>query len=443
MSTSAYVSGNISKHVWVAVASSGASLLAFFLLDILSLIYVSFLHDEPVLAAYGVAKTFTFLISTLQAAFVVSCAAGLSRRIGAGDHFEIAGFVRGLFMLSAIVIAVTVMAELALFSDISVWLGVDASVSRLCHQYVQVVLPATLMMTIVHLSTQILRTYGRVQAAMYVTAGCTLFFAISAPLFMFQLEMGLFGSALAFALTAILGACMGLIGIATCPGVRERHPLLSSLYTHSRGILHVAGPAWLGNLATFIGVACLLKVMVPFGVAALAAMTVLDRIVQTLYCFFFALPNALAPILGQNLGARETLRVRASIRCAHRLVLVYGTAAWLVGVLLSHVLAQFAGLSSATQSMIGEVLLYAGPLWVLIGGELVAVAVFVSFGRAWYVPVFAWLRATLGTIPFLWLGAHLNGSTGAFIGMLAGNACIAVVANLTSRFISTGRPKEG
>jgi Na+-driven multidrug efflux pump len=427
----------------VAVASSGASLLAFLLLDILSLIYVSLLHDEPVLAAYGVAKTFTFLISTLQAAFVVSCAAGLSKLIGAGGRIGIAEFVRSLFVLSGIVIGVMVMAELSLFGYISAWLGVDPSVSGLCHEYVQVVLPATIVMTIVHLSTQILRTYGRVHAAMYVTACCTLFFAVSAPLLMFGCDMGLFGNALAFALTAILGACMGLIGIATCPGVREPRSLMRSFYTHSRIILRVAGPAWLGNLATFVGVACLLKVMVPFGVAALAAMTVLDRVIQTFYCFFFALPNALAPILGQNLGARETLRVRASIRCANRLVLGYGTAAWLAGVLLSHVLASFAGLSSATQSMIGEVLLYAGPLWVLIGGELVAVAVFVSFGRAWYVPVFAWLRATLGTIPFLWLGAHLNGSSGAFISMLAGNACVAVLANLTSRRISTGRPKEG
>ena len=49
----------------------------------------------------------------------------------------------------------------------------------------------------------------------------------------------------------------------------------------------------------------------------------------------------------------------------------------------------------------------------------------------------AWLRATLGTVPFVLGGIHLFGAAGAFPAMLTGNALIAVtsitIASLTAR----------
>lgn len=86
--------------------------------------------------------------------------------------------------------------------------------------------------------------------------------------------------------------------------------------------------------------------------------------------------------------------------------------------------------------MLISVLIFSGPLWILIGRELLAVAMFVSFRSAWYVPAFAWLRATVGTIPFVWIGASLYGSSGAFIAMMIGNAGVAVIASIISQQIN-------
>jgi hypothetical protein len=98
---------------------------------------------------------------------------------------------------------------------------------------------------------------------------------------------------------------------------------------------------------------------------------------------------------------------------------------------LNHQFADFAGLSEMGRAMVAQVLVFTGAFWILIGREMIAVAVFVSLRHAWYVPIFAWLRATMGTFPFVWAGAHLYGSSEAFIGMLIGDAGTAVLANLS------------
>lgn len=433
MNTPYFTEGSIKRQVLGSMASSGASLFAFFFLDIISVVYISLLRDEQIMAAYGVAKTFVFLVSTLQTAFVVACAALLSKLIGQENHQQVAGFIRCLLAVSVICVGVVVATELAAFGSIVAWLGVEERVAALCRSYVFIVAPSTILMTIVHMATQVLRTAGKVKLAMLITLATSVIFTLIAPLLMFGLDLGIIGNALAYAFTAAVCLGLGLVGLARSLRVHGRPALIPSVRAHAPALLRMVLPAWLGNLATFVGVAFLLRTLVPFGTATLAAMTVLDRVIQASYCFFFAIPNALAPILGQNLGANKSARVIEAIGYSERLVLRYGLIMWLAGVGLAYKIAEFAGLSQVGRSLVWEVLLFAGPLWILIGRELVAIAVFVSFRRPWYVPIFAWLRATIGTFPFVWAGAHLSGGSGAFIGMLIGNAGVAVLANLVSR----------
>lgn len=436
LNTAYYTAGNIKHQVLVSIASGGASLFAFFFLDIISVVYIGLLHDEQAMAAYGVAKAFLFLVSTLQTAFVVSCAALLSKLIGEGSQRQIAAFIQCLLALSFSGVAMVVVAELLAFGPVARWLGIEGRVADLCHSYVMIVSPAAILMTIVHMATQVLRTAGKATLAMYITLATSIVFTVTAPLLMFGLDLGIIGNALAYAFTALVCVAVSLIGLGVTVELRTRRFLWSSIRVHSCALIRMVLPAWLGNLATFVSVTFLLQTLVPFGTAALAAMTVLDRVIQASYCFFFAIPNALSPILGQNIGANKPERVFEAIGYSQQLVLRYGVAIWLGSLGLAYQFAEFAGLSQMGRSMVGQVLLFAGALWILIGRELIAVAVFVSFRHAWYVPIFAWLRATIGTFPFVWAGAHLYGSSGAFIGMLVGNAGTAVLASFVSLKLS-------
>ena len=434
-----YATGSIKKHIVTAVAGTGASFLAVFLLDILSVVYISLLHDENALAAFGVVKPFTFLISTLLGAFNVACGALLSRFIEYESRHTAAGFIRCLFPVALLSIGVVVLLELAGFSMIARWLGLQGEIKTIAHEYIFIVAPAMIVMAVAHLSIQVMRTYGQVKVSMWMTLGSTGLFAVIAPLLMFVLDLGLTGTAIAYAVTAVVTGVIcwrRLIAQPGMLGITVAAPIILSIRSYAPMLLRLTFPAWLANLATFVSLAYLLATLVPFGASALAAMTIIDRFIQTVYCFFFAIPYALPPIIGQNMGAGNAVRVGDAIDYARRLVLIYGTLVWFASLGLGSTLASIAGLSIEGSSMVVHVFIFAGPLWILIGRELVAVAVFVSFKTAWYVPAFALLRATIGTVPFVWLGSSLYGSAGAFIAMLVGNACVAIITSIISQRVN-------
>ncbi len=70
----------------------------------------------------------------------------------------------------------------------------------------------------------------------------------------------------------------------------------------------------------------------------------------------------------------------------------------------------------------------SGPMWLLLGGLFVANAAFNALGFPLYATAFNWGRATVGTLPLVWLGAHLGGAKGALVGVAAGGAIFGVAA---------------
>ena len=66
--------------------------------------------------------------------------------------------------------------------------------------------------------------------------------------------------------------------------------------------------------------------------------------------------------------------------------------------------------------------------WVFITCLFVANTAFNNLGFALMAMLFNWGRATLGTVPFVYLGAHYGGVTGAMMGLIGGAAIFGLGA---------------
>ncbi len=77
-----FTQGSIARHIAVTASTSAVSLFAVFLVDILTLVYVSMLHDPVLLAAIGIAKVLMFFNSALATGLIIAATAVLSERIG-------------------------------------------------------------------------------------------------------------------------------------------------------------------------------------------------------------------------------------------------------------------------------------------------------------------------------------------------------------------------
>ena len=74
------------RHVVVMTLTGAIGLMAIFLVDLLSLIYVSHLGDTFLTAAVGYASTVMFFAMSINIGMVIATTAVVARALGAGDR---------------------------------------------------------------------------------------------------------------------------------------------------------------------------------------------------------------------------------------------------------------------------------------------------------------------------------------------------------------------
>lgn len=430
-----FTEGSIARHILVMSSTSALSLFAVFLVDILTLVYVSMLHAPVLLAAVGFAKVLIFFSSAFTSGLIIAAATLLAQRIGHHATQAVSRFTSSLLLMVLLVSGLCATLQLLMIVPIIHLLGIDATIYEAGREFIWLTLPFSVLQAVMQMTAQILRSAGDSRRALLVVLSGAATLAIADPLLIFTFDLGLRGAGLAYGLSATVAACLGLYWVRKYVGMAAA-VRFKMLRLHVRRTLRIAFPAMVANLATPAGLAYLISSVAPYGTSAMAAMAVLDRVMQFSYCAFFAFPGALAPVLGQNIGAQQDCRVRVAITFSRKLVMGYGLVVWLLLILSCSSVADFYGLEGEGRALFKAFCLVGGGLWMLIGLDFVSTSVFITMGRAWLVAMFAWLRSTVATVPFVFAATHLVGSSGAMPGMLTGNALIALASTWTATVVA-------
>jgi Na+-driven multidrug efflux pump len=199
-----------------------------------------------------------------------------------------------------------------------------------------------------------------------------------------------------------------------------------------RRIADIAVPAILTNIATPLSLAVVARIISDFGPPAIAANAVIDRLTPIAFGALFALSGSVGPILAQNWGAGQFHRMRQTMRDSFLFAALYVLASWIVLVLCRHWIVDLFALKGAAASGVIFFCWISGPMWFFIGLLFTANAAFNNLGYPLYSTLFNWGRATLGTVPFAWAGARLNGYEGALAGVALGSVVFGVAAAFTA-----------
>lgn len=426
-----FTQGSIARHVLTLVSTSALSLLAVFLVDILTLAYVARLGDQRLLAAVGMAKTLMFLNGAFVSGVIIAAGALLSERIGKHARKRLARLVTHLLLMAVLASALIAGLEYVCLGALGRWFGAVGEVDQASRSFIAMSLTSCVPMALAQISAQLLKSQGHPRTALAVLLSGALTLAMADPLFIFALGMGIQGAGLSCLVAATLSALVGLVCVRRYLGVstRVRFRLFS---LHTRRTARVAIPAMLANLAMPVGITYLMVTLATLGTSVLAGMAVIDRFLQLGYCLYFALPTALVPVLAQNLGAGRDDRAARAVGFTRRLVVLYGVALWLILAASGPMIADYFQLADAGREMFLAFSRYGAGLWILFGLDFVAQSTFLTMGGAWWVPVFGWLRGTAGTLPFVYFGAQWAGGVGALSGMWLGNASVALLAIITA-----------
>jgi Na+-driven multidrug efflux pump len=205
-------------------------------------------------------------------------------------------------------------------------------------------------------------------------------------------------------------------------------PGLADMRADFRKIADIAVPAILTNIATPLSLAVVARIVSDFGPSAIAANAVIDRLTPVAFGALFALSGAVGPILAQNWGAGLHHRMRTTLRDSFLVAGLYVLSSWIVLVLCRNWIVEIFQLTGAAASGVIFFCWISGPMWFFIGLVFTANAAFNNLGFPFYSTAFNWGRATLGTVPFAWVGARLHGFEGALAGLALGSVVFGVAA---------------
>ena len=414
--------GSTLRHVVVMTVTGSVGLMAIFVVDLISLGWVSRLGDEALKAAVGYAAQVMFLAMGVNIGLTIAISATVSRALGQGERSRARSLaVSGLTIMAAI--ATLISIGLFVFRDevLGLALHADGRAAEVASRYLAIVLPANLFMALGMGYSGVLRAVGDARRAMFVTLAGGVVTAFTDPLFIFGLGLGVYGAAWATVISRFVFFFVGLHGAVVVHDLVGKFDLAATRRDF-RTVMLVGLPASLANLATPVGAIYVVRTFSELGVFAVAANTVIDRIIPVLFGVIFALTGSIGPILGQNLGAGLFERVRRAVSDAFMVAVAYAIAAWALLAISAPLVNRFFDVHGQGAEFIIFYCHYGAAAWVFITCLFVANTVFNNLGFPFFALAFNWGRATLGTIPFVALGARWGGVQGAVLGLIAGAA---------------------
>lgn len=380
-------------------------------------------------AAVGVVFSLMAVIQALGFTFGHGSGNYISRKLGAKDN-ESAEAMASTGFFSALAAGFIVMALGLIFLDPLVQLlGATPTILPYARDYTRLILLGSpFMISSLVLNNQ-LRFQGSASYAMVgITSGAVLNVALD-PLFIFVFDMGVAGAALATSLSQIVGFCLLLAGTHRGSNIpirlRAFRPALARYREILRGGLPSLCRQGLGSVATI----ALNLAAGPYGDAAIAAMSIVSRVMQFAMSAVLGFGQGFQPVCGFNYGAKLYGRVREAFFFCLRISFV--------------ILLALSALGFAFAPRVIEIFRKADPVVVQIGAAALrcqcVLFPFVSYitmtnmmlqtiGQSLKASVLAAARQGLFFLPVILILPRALGMPGLLISQPVADLCTLILA---------------
>lgn len=363
-------------------------------------------------AAVGI----VFPLMTMIQAFGFFCGHGsgnyISRQLGA-HNFEDASKMSATGFVSAFVLGLGILVVGFLFTDpLLRIMGSTETILPYARSYMRIILIGAPYMTASLVLNNQLRFQGSAFYSMIgITTGAVLNIVLD-PLFIFVLDMGVAGAALATIISQFVSFCLLIAGTFRGGNLRLNLRDFSPSLKYYQNIVKGGAPSLfrqgLGSFATV----CLNLMAGPYGDAAIAAMSIVTRISQFAASVVIGFGQGFQPVCGFNYGAKLFKRVQEGfwfcVKFCTSVLLVAAVCGWifspnLIGIFLKtdplviEYGSQALRLQALTFPLVGWITI-ANMMLQTIGKTVKASLLAMSRQFLFFVPVILTLPGFLGIL---------------------------------------------
>lgn len=363
-------------------------------------------------AAVGI----VFPLMAMIQAFGFFCGHGsgnyISRQLGA-HNFEDASKMSATGFVTAFVLGLGILVVGFLFTDPLLHImGSTETILPYARSYMRIILIGAPYMTASLVLNNQLRFQGSAFYSMIgITTGAVLNIVLD-PLFIFVLDMGVAGAALATIISQFVSFCLLIAGTFRGGNLRLNLRDFSPSLKYYQNIVKGGAPSLfrqgLGSFATV----CLNLMAGPYGDAAIAAMSIVTRISQFAASVVIGFGQGFQPVCGFNYGAKLFKRVQEGfwfcVKFCTSVLLVAAVCGWifspnLIGIFLKtdplviEYGSQALRLQALTFPLVGWITI-ANMMLQTIGKTVKASLLAMSRQFLFFVPVILTLPRFLGIL---------------------------------------------
>ena len=396
-----------------------AAMVVFSLYNIIDSIFIG--HGVGPLAISGLAITFPVMNLTFALVLLVGIggASICSIRLGQQD-IDGATRVLGNVLLLGLINGVTfgLLSQLVLDPVLTAF-GASEHTLPYARDFMQIILYGLPVTCTMFGLNHVMRATGYPQKAMLsavLTVGMNV---ILAPIFIFWLEWGIRGAAVA----TVLSQCVGMVWVLS----HFRNP--NSTVHFRRGTFRlrrkiVSSIFSIGMSPFLLNVcACLVTVLINIGLKqyggdmAIGAFGILNRILILFVMLVMGLTQGMQPIVGYNYGAQQFERVKQTLKYGVITGGLITTAGFLAGQFTPEIVARMFTNDAGLISLSVEGMHLATLVFPLVGIQIVVGNFFQSIGKAKLSIFLSLTRQLLFLAPCLLILPRFFGLSGIWISL--------------------------
>ncbi len=431
--TAKFVEGSTMRHILVMSGAGSVGLMALFVVDLLDMLFISMLGQVELAAAVGFAGTLTFFSTSVSIGTSIAMGALVSKAIGAKDR-DHAKQLSVSIMMTAFVISSVVTATMYVhIPELLSAIGAQGLAAERAQAYLQILLPSGPFLALAMAAGAGLRAAGDAKRSMWATLSGGIVNAILDPLFIFGFGWNIEGAALASVIARFTVLYFSLYPLIRSHDLVAK-PSIAHWRFNLRPILAIALPAIITNTATPIGNAIVTTGIAQYGEDFVAGFAVIGRLTPVCFAVIFALSGAVGPIIGQNFGAERMDRVKETLNNSLLVTTAYTLAVCILLYFLQDFVILMFSLQGDAAIIVAAFCSYVAITFTFNGALFVANTSFNNLGKPLYSTALNLGKATLGTLPFVYLGSHWFGALGVLYGQALGNVLFGVLGILVLRF---------
>jgi len=419
-----FVTGSTMRHVVVMTTTGMIGLTFMFLIDAITLFWVSKLDNESFMAAMGFAWTIQFFTLSIGIAFMIAATALVSRSLGAENWEDARKQTSVALIITTAVLSIAVVFLVAFRDPLLSAIGAKGAVLQEASTFLLLSVPSLPIMAIGMIGAAVLRAEGDGVRSMYVTISSGVVAAIADPVLIFGFDLGMQGAALGVSLARAASAILALYFIIVVKDLAAKIAM-ADIQRWYKPFTFIVLPLILTQLASPTGNMLATRVIAEYGEAAVAGWAVLGRMTVLAFGGIFAMSGAIGGIIGQNYGAGAFDRVRSAYKDALIFSTIYVCIVWVLLIVMTPVIWNIFGLSSDAGEVVKAFTYIGAGSFAFAGMLYVSNASFNNLGKPLYSTGFNWLKDGILMYPMCLWGAGVFGSVGVVYGqglafMLAG-----------------------